>query len=166
MLETLVPLSNRRFSRPIFLNDRKGNTIYRVPRRYPSIARVVDCEKFDAMPMVMDNPSPAQIDSLLDLLEHGPESPTQTWWESTEVFHVKAHLEKNLAAYARPIFLRLQHEIEVTGTFKHRKVELVRDGFDPRTVKDPLYFLDPVGGHYVALTQALHDRIVSGEIRL
>ena len=27
MLETVVPLSNRRFSRPIFLNDRKGNTV-------------------------------------------------------------------------------------------------------------------------------------------
>jgi (E)-4-hydroxy-3-methylbut-2-enyl-diphosphate synthase len=27
VLETLVPLSNRRFSRPIFLNDRKGNTV-------------------------------------------------------------------------------------------------------------------------------------------
>jgi fatty-acyl-CoA synthase len=78
----------------------------------------------------------------------------------------KAHLEKNLAAYARPIFLRLQGEIEITGTFKHRKVELVKDGYDPRTVKDPLYFLDPVSAQYVPLTPDLHDRIVAGEVRL
>jgi fatty-acyl-CoA synthase len=78
----------------------------------------------------------------------------------------KAHLEKNLAAYARPIFLRMQPEIEVTGTFKHRKVELVKEGYDPRIVKDPLFFLDPVGGQYKPLTTELHDRIVAGEIRL
>ena len=78
----------------------------------------------------------------------------------------KIHLDKNLPAYARPIFLRLQGEMEVTGTFKHRKVELVKEGFDPKTVKDPLYFLSPVTNHYVPLTPELHDRITSGEIRL
>lgn len=78
----------------------------------------------------------------------------------------KAHLEKNLAAYARPVFLRMQPEIEITGTFKHRKVELVKEGYDPRTVADPLYFLDPVDGQYVALTPELHDRLTAGEIRL
>jgi fatty-acyl-CoA synthase len=78
----------------------------------------------------------------------------------------KAHLEKNLAAYARPIFLRMQPEIEITGTFKHRKVELVKEGYDPRTVKDPLFFLDPVDGQYVPLTPELHDRLMAGEVRL
>ncbi len=78
----------------------------------------------------------------------------------------KAHLEKNLAAYARPIFLRMQGEIEVTGTFKHRKVELVKEGYDPRTVKEPLFFLDPVDGQYVPLTPELYDRMMAGEIRL
>ncbi|MBP6014871.1 MAG: long-chain-acyl-CoA synthetase [Alphaproteobacteria bacterium] len=78
----------------------------------------------------------------------------------------KTHLEKNLAAYARPIFLRLQPEIEITGTFKHRKVELVKEGYDPRIVEDPLFFLDPVDSQYVPLTAELHDRIAAGEVRL
>jgi len=78
----------------------------------------------------------------------------------------KAHVEKNLPAYARPIFLRLQGEIEVTGTFKHRKIELVKEGFDPVLIKEPLYFLDPVDGHYLKLTVELFDRIMAGEVRL
>ena len=78
----------------------------------------------------------------------------------------KAHVEKNLPGYARPIFVRQQQEIEVTGTFKHRKVELVKEGFDPSVIKEPLYFLDPVDGQYVPLRKELHDRIVAGEIRL
>jgi fatty-acyl-CoA synthase len=77
----------------------------------------------------------------------------------------KAHVEKNLPAYSRPIFLRLQPEIEVTGTFKHRKIELVKEGFDPRAVKEPLYFLEPVQSRYVPLTAELYDRIAAGEIR-
>ena len=77
----------------------------------------------------------------------------------------KAHVEKNLPVYARPIFLRLQPEIEVTGTFKHRKIELVKDGYDPKLVKDPLYFLSPLDGHFVPLTGELFDRIMAGEVR-
>ncbi len=79
---------------------------------------------------------------------------------------LKEHLDKNLPSYARPIFLRLQGEIEITGTFKHRKIELVQEGYDPRKVSDPLFVLDPVTSHYVALTPELHDRIASGEIRM
>jgi fatty-acyl-CoA synthase len=77
----------------------------------------------------------------------------------------KLFLDKNLPAYARPIFLRMQGEMEVTGTFKHRKVELVKEGFNPKTIKDPLYFLNPVTAHYVPLTTELYDRIIAGEIR-
>lgn len=78
----------------------------------------------------------------------------------------KSHLDRNLPAYARPIFVRLQKEMEVTGTFKHRKVELVKEGYDPTVVADPLYFLDPVTSQYVSLSKELHDRINAAEIRL
>jgi fatty-acyl-CoA synthase len=72
---------------------------------------------------------------------------------------------RDLPAYARPVFLRLLPQIEITGTFKHRKVELVKDGFDPAVVSDPLYFLDGERG-YLPLDAALYDRIVSGGQRV
>ena len=56
--------------------------------------------------------------------------------------------------------------LEVTGTFKHRKVELAKEGFDPATVADPLWFRMPETGDYVRLDPALRARIVSGGIRL
>ena len=71
---------------------------------------------------------------------------------------------RELPAYARPLFLRLLPQIEITGTFKHRKVELVKEGFDPSTLSDPLFFLD--GERYVPLDAALYGRIVRGEQRL
>jgi fatty-acyl-CoA synthase len=73
---------------------------------------------------------------------------------------------KTLAQYARPIFLRLSPRIEVTGTFKQRKVDLVREGFNPSAIADPLYFLDPASGKYVQLTTNQYEDILAGRIRL
>ncbi len=39
-------------------------------------------------------------------------------------------MEKNLPAYAHPIFIRVQKTIEKTSTFKFKKVELVNEGYD------------------------------------
>jgi fatty-acyl-CoA synthase len=71
-----------------------------------------------------------------------------------------------LPRYAAPVFVRILSEQEVTGTFKIRKVELVREGFDPAAVPDPLYLRDDGASAYVPLTEALHGRITSGELAL
>ena len=60
--------------------------------------------------------------------------------------HVHAHLQPN----ARPLFIRLQDRIDATSTFKQRKIDLVQEGFDPDTVRDPLYFDDWGAGAYRA----------------
>lgn len=73
---------------------------------------------------------------------------------------------EKLPVYAKPMFIRLSPEMETTGTFKHRKVDLVRDGFDPRTIDEPLYFFDKLASVYVPLDQALYEKIISGAIKL
>jgi len=73
---------------------------------------------------------------------------------------------ETLPAYARPMFLRLSPRIEVTGTFKQRKVDLVREGFDPSAIADPLYFLDPDTGQYERLTPQRYGEILAGRTRL
>jgi fatty-acyl-CoA synthase len=77
-----------------------------------------------------------------------------------------AHLRANLPDYARPLFLRIQPKIEVTGTFKQKKVDLVREGFNPAATTDPIYFNDPQAKAFVRLDPALYRSIESGEIRL
>jgi fatty-acyl-CoA synthase len=75
-------------------------------------------------------------------------------------------VEDGLASYARPIFVRILSQMEITGTFKHRKVDLVREGFDPATLSDQIFFRDPAKGRYVPLDTSTFERIQSGEIRL
>jgi fatty-acyl-CoA synthase len=75
------------------------------------------------------------------------------------------HLRHRLAPYARPIFLRLSPRIDVTGTFKQRKVDLVREGFDPSAIADPLYVMDPDSGVYERLTRERYADIIAGRVR-
>ncbi|MBL8549777.1 MAG: long-chain-acyl-CoA synthetase [Hyphomonadaceae bacterium] len=79
-------------------------------------------------------------------------------------FH--AFAARELPAYARPMFVRLKQDIETTGTFKYRKVDLVRDGFDPSALTDPIYFDNPETKVFEPVTPKLFARIQSGAIRL
>ena len=56
--------------------------------------------------------------------------------------------------------------MEVTGTFKQRKVELVREGFDPGKIADPLYWYDPATQRYEKLTAAVYADIAEDRIKL
>jgi fatty-acyl-CoA synthase len=81
-----------------------------------------------------------------------------------DVKALAAFLEARLPVFARPVFLRLLPEIEITGTFKYRKLDLVAQGFDPGVVEDPLYVLG--SGGYEPLTKPVFDKIMAGEMRL
>ncbi|KOC62939.1 Long-chain fatty acid transport protein 4 [Habropoda laboriosa] len=70
-------------------------------------------------------------------------------------------LEKALPAYARPIFLRIVKELEMTGSFKLKKVNLQKEGFDPSKVRDKMYFLSG-NKEYVEITPELYQEIISG----
>jgi len=76
------------------------------------------------------------------------------------------YLERNLPFFARPIFLRFQQEIEVTSTFKQRKIELQKEGFDPAVISDPLYVREAASGRYVTLTPELYRDICDGKVKL
>lgn len=79
---------------------------------------------------------------------------------------LREHLSGQLASYARPYFLRICRTIDTTSTFRPRKADLMRDGFDPGATTDPLFFSDDRSDAFVILDPVLHKRIVSGEMRL
>lgn len=61
------------------------------------------------------------------------------------------HCAENLPSYARPLFLRLEGSTRVTVTFKQHKVDLVKEGFDPSKISDPLFFLSQEAKTYLPL---------------
>ena len=83
-----------------------------------------------------------------------------------DVEALAAHLEEYLPSYARPVFLRFQQQIAATSTFKQRKVELQKQGFNPELVADPIYVRDAETGRYSLLTPPLYDDICAGKTKL
>ena len=73
---------------------------------------------------------------------------------------------RELPPYARPLFLRLRGSLDITATFKQRKDELVREGFDPTATEDAIYFDDPETKAYIPLDAALFTRIGAGDVRV
>ena len=73
---------------------------------------------------------------------------------------------QRLPEYARPVFLRLRDDIDVTATFKQKKIDLVKEGFDPAASDDPIYFNDPAAKAFVRLDGALYARIRDGGTHL
>ncbi|PWE16850.1 long-chain-acyl-CoA synthetase [Marinicauda salina] len=80
-----------------------------------------------------------------------------------------AHVHAELPHYARPLFIRIHQETpeeHTTGTFKLKKTDLVREGWEPSAASEPIWFDDPDAGSYVELDEALKARIQEGAKRV
>jgi fatty-acyl-CoA synthase len=86
--------------------------------------------------------------------------------DGVDVAMLYQHLAERLPSYARPVFLRLQGEAETTGTLKYRKVDLVKEGFDPMHTSDPLFVIDAERKTYTPIDVEMFRRITSGAMRL
>ena len=86
--------------------------------------------------------------------------------EAPDLAKLKAHVERELPHYARPVFLRLSKESDTTSTFKFKKTNLVKAGFDPANISDPLYYADPKTDKFVSITPEIYAAILEGSVRL
>lgn len=75
-------------------------------------------------------------------------------------------MKENLPSYALPLFLRVMKSVPLTGTFKLKKVDLQRDGYDVNKVEDKLYFYNGKLNKYEPLTKEIYDSIINGKLRL
>ncbi len=78
---------------------------------------------------------------------------------------LKRHLASRLPTYARPLFIRIRREMDVTETFKHKKSDLMQAGFDPAKTGDEIYFDSGVDS-YVRMNSGLFQDIQAQRVRL
>lgn len=92
----------------------------------------------------------------------------------SKLSHILEALKKDLPTYAMPLFLRAATAIDTTGTFKLKKLDLQKEGFNlPNLVKmaesdegHSLFFLDSKKGAYVPLTSSILQDILDKNARL
>jgi hypothetical protein len=61
---------------PVIFNDGRGNTIYKIPRRFPGIVRVVRRDAINAIQKPRFNEDLPRLRAYADAIEQGPDSPT------------------------------------------------------------------------------------------
>ena len=69
---------------------------------------------------------------------------------------------QELPPFARPVFVRVQPDIEVTGTFKLLKTELRKTGYDLGATDDPLYVMKPRETNYERLDADYYEVLRAG----
>ena len=72
-------------------------------------------------------------------------------------------LRSELPAYAVPLFVRVQPDIDVTGTFKMVKGDLRKQAYDIRFFEDPVYALLPGSDRYAPFDLAMLEKIEARE---
>eukprot|EP01137_Pigoraptor_chileana_P035167 Opistho-2@28795 len=79
-----------------------------------------------------------------------------------------AKLPSLLPAYARPLFLRFTASQEMTGTFKVKKTQMQKEGYDPATVPsgECVCLIDYAANSVTPVTPGVVDKIASGAIRV
>lgn len=83
-----------------------------------------------------------------------------------DLLALRKHFMSRLPSYARPRFIRLQNEADVTGTLKYSKAQLAREGYNPLAISAAIYIDDPELNSFTVLDQAVYERIQRGQIRL
>ena len=79
-----------------------------------------------------------------------------------DLANLSAYISEELPPYACPVFLRIQPELDVTGTFKLLKTQLRKDAYDLNLVSDTIYVRKPHTTDYVELDADYHATIKSG----
>ncbi|XP_033109444.1 very long-chain acyl-CoA synthetase-like [Anneissia japonica] len=62
--------------------------------------------------------------------------------DSLDFKKLYTYLSGKLPSYARPKFIRITSNMDLTVTFKHKKSNLVKQGFDPIQITDPLFYVN------------------------
>ena len=77
---------------PPLFDDGKGNTLYRIPRRFASRARVVETARLAAQHKPRSNQDVEALRGYVDVIENGPDSPATLEREGTDVMRVRARV--------------------------------------------------------------------------
>jgi hypothetical protein len=78
---------------PVLLDNGAGDVIYRVPRRFPARARVVDEAVMQSLGPISEGWGRDRLQAYVRALEEGPDSPVSQQWRGPETMLLRASLE-------------------------------------------------------------------------
>ena len=81
------------------------------------------------------------------------------------------NLKRQHVTEPKPMSLPLNHlpqvqQLDLTGTFKLKKIVMQQEGYNPNVIQDQMFFLDAVKGAYRQLDKCLYNDIIEMRCRL
>ena len=74
-------------------------------------------------------------------------------------------LKETLPPYAIPKFIRFLSELSTTSTFKIKKSDMKKEGFDITQINDKIYAYLPGSSEYTHMTGEIYDDVINGKYR-
>ena len=71
-------------------------------------------------------------------------------------------VDRELPAFARPVFVRIEQEQDTTGTFKLFKGKLKQQAYHLDQVDEPLYVRQPKSKQYELLDRGFYEQLING----
>ncbi len=82
---------------------------------------------------------------------------------SFDAASMSALVEKELASYARPVFIRILPEQQLTGTFKLQKGDFREAAYHPAKITDDIYVWKPGATGYEKMDIEFYEKVMAGE---
>jgi hypothetical protein len=77
----------------ILYDSGEDDTVYRVPRRFPGLARVVERRRMDSLPRIAWNDdNEPQLRAYVEAIEQGPDAPASSQWVSWRSMRIRARI--------------------------------------------------------------------------
>jgi len=76
------------------------------------------------------------------------------------------YLRSQLPSYAIPRFIRITGKLDTTSTFKFKKNQYQKEGYNPEIITDKIYLYHAKANTYNVLTTELFKKIQSGDLKL
>ena len=89
---------------PVIWTEGKFDKIYRVPRRYLSLARVVERSKAAALKPVRQEEDTENLRAYAEMVENGPDRPTTSAWITTDHLRLTATVATNEAVLVQATY--------------------------------------------------------------
>lgn len=132
-------------------DDGEGNTIYRVPRRAPGLARVVDPKQVERVKPPQSDADIESLNAYVAAVERGPGAPASTKWEGSDRLAIRAKIEPG-----QQVLVQVTHDTAWRAYAGDRRLAIRRDPMDFMLVESP------PGEHEIRLVHELPRENMAG----
>ncbi len=117
---------------PVIWDSQQGDLLYGVPRRYKTLARVVETAKINACKRPAFNDDVDNLRAYRDVIEKGPDSEPHMAWHGTDAFTVAAKVDTGQSILVQETFDPAWH-----ATAGGRELPIRKDAMDFMVVDPP-----------------------------